>query len=288
MGGDLLRADRDHRHVLGDGPALPAQQGEQRLDGRLVLDDEARGLRTLVEDPGEGRGHRVVPALAGPVQQPQAQLPCPAAQPVEGAFGEAGVPFVDRGGLADDGDVAVAQPRQMLHAQRAGRPEVEVDAGQPVGVGRQTDQHRRPVGAPQQRQPFVVQLDVHHDHRVGQPAAGDSAYRVGALLAGEQQDVVPVGARGRGDGEGDLHHHRHVHVPAEWDHERDDVRPAAGQGAGTGVRVVAERADALLDPLPGGGGDGPLAAEDIAHRARGDSGVLGDLGEGDHPALQAL
>ncbi len=94
-----------------------------------------------------------------------------------------------------------------------------------------------------------------------------------------------MGAGRGGDRDGDLHHHGDVHVGAQRHHERDDVRPAAGERPRTGVGVVAELLDARLDPLPGGHRDGPLPAEDIAHRARGDSGVLRDLGKGDHSAL---
>ncbi len=268
--------------VAEDRPALLAQQREQRLHRGLVLHDEPRGPGPLVQDPGQRHGHRVVPALARPVQHPDAGPPGPGAEPVEGALREAGVPLVHGRGLADDSDVAVAEPGQVLHAQRARRRPVQVGAGQPAGLGGQADQHGRPARAAQQRQPLVVQLHVHQDHRVGEPAAGDPAHRVGALLAGEQQDVVPVGAGRGGHRDGDLHHHRHVQVGAQRDHQRDDVRPGARQRAGARVRVVAQLPDAPLDPFPGGGGDGPPAAEDMAHRARRDSG------EGGHPALQAL
>ena len=64
-----------------------------------------------------------------------------------------------------------------------------------------------------------------------------------------------------------------------------------GYHPNAGARALASSRSniiALMVPLPGGRGDGPLATEDIAHRARRDSGVLGDLGEGDHPALQAV
>jgi hypothetical protein len=288
LDGHLVGADRDHRHVLRHGPALLAQQGEPGVDGGLVLHDEARGAGALVEDPGQRRRHRVVAALAGAVQRPQAQLAGAGAQTVEGAFGEAGVPLVDGGRLADDSDVTVPEHRQVLQAERARRAPVQVDAGQTGGVGGQADQDGRLVSRTQQRQPLVVQFDVHQDHGVGESAAGDPADGVWPLLAGEQQDVVAVEPCRGGHGDGDLHHHRYVHVGAQRDHQGDDVRPAARQGAGARVRVVAEHPDALLDPPPGARGDGPLAAEDVAHRARRDSGVLGDLGEGDHPALPAL
>ncbi len=53
----------------------------------------------------------------------------------------------------------------------------EVSAGRPISTEGWS------VWA-QQREPFVVELHVHQDHRVGEPAAGDAAHGVGTLLAG--------------------------------------------------------------------------------------------------------
>ncbi|GHG12273.1 hypothetical protein GCM10018791_27390 [Streptomyces zaomyceticus] len=221
--------------------------------------------------------------LAGPVQQPDPRPGRPVAQSAQGAFGEARVPCVDTGGLADHRDLPVPEAGQMLHAERAGRGEVEIDAAQPGGVGGQPDQDGRRTGRAQYGQPFVVELDVHQDHRLGEPAAGDPPQRRRTFLPGQQQDVVAVGTGGGGDGDRDLQHHRHVHVGAQRDHQRDDPRTAAGEGPGARVRLVAELLDAGPHPAAGGVGDGPLAAEDIAHRARRHSGVPGDLGKRDHP-----
>lgn len=96
----------------------------------------------------------------------------------------------------------------MLDAQLARRPEVQVDAGQAGGFGREADEHRRAVQGAQQRQAPVVELDVHHDQRVHEGGVRDPAQPVLALLLGEQQHVVVVPARGRHHGHRELHHHR--------------------------------------------------------------------------------
>lgn len=54
-------------------------------------------------------GHRRVPALAGPVQDPHAGLLRLGPYAVHGAFGEAGVPLVDGGRLTDHRHLAVAE-----------------------------------------------------------------------------------------------------------------------------------------------------------------------------------
>jgi hypothetical protein len=47
------------------------------------------------------------------------------------------VTLVDGGGFAEDGDVAVAEVGEVVGAEGAGGLEVEVDAGETGGLGRQ-------------------------------------------------------------------------------------------------------------------------------------------------------
>jgi hypothetical protein len=205
------------------------------------------------------------------------------------AAGEPGLPLVHRRRRADQRDPAVAQPGQVLDAGRARRSEVQVDAGEPLGVGREPDQHAGPLEPAQHRHPLVVQLDVHHDDRVDQRGAGDPLQPLDPLVLGQQQHVVVVAA-GRGHhGDGELHDHRHVDAGAQRDDQGHHVGPVAGQRAGPGVRVVAERLDALEHPLPGRLRDRPLAAQYVGHRARCDAGVschVVDLGQGTPARLE--
>ncbi len=74
------------------------------------------------------------------MQDPQAALAGPVAEAGEGALGVAGVPLVHLRGVADEGDVTVAQVGEVVGAECSGGGEVVVDAGESGGVGGQADQ----------------------------------------------------------------------------------------------------------------------------------------------------
>ena len=78
----------------------------------------------------------------------------------------------------------------MLDAQSRGGLEVEVDAGQAVGLFGHADQHPGQAELAQDADALVVQLDVHQHEAVDERAAGDAPHALGALVAGQQQHVV--------------------------------------------------------------------------------------------------
>jgi hypothetical protein len=203
----------------------------------------------------------------------------------QGALGEGGLPFVDGRRRTEQGDAAVAEVGEVVHAALAGADEVQVDTGQFVGVGRDADQDRRHREFAQDRDAFVVQLDVHHHQRVDQRALRDPFEPVAALVGGEQQDVVVEPPGGGDDGGRELHDHRDVHTGAQRDHQGEHVRSLAGQGSRAGIGPVAENAYAFLHPVPRVRGDGPLAAEDVGHRAGRHARMTGHIGDGHHRCL---
>ena len=139
----------------------------------------------------------------------------------------------------------------------------------PAGSAGRPDQHGRLFEAAQGRDAHVVFLDVHHDHGVDHRAVGDAFEAGGALVLGQQQDVVVVGAGGRDDGGGELHDHGHVDVDAQWHDQGQDVGLGAGQGAGAaGVRVEAQVGDGGLHPGPRFRRNRAAAAQHVRHGAR--------------------
>jgi hypothetical protein len=82
-----------------------------------VLHQEPGGSRPLGEDAVECLGGALVHTLARAVQEAQAALSGPLGEPCEGAFGVPGVPFVDPGAVADEGDVPVAEVAEVVRAQ---------------------------------------------------------------------------------------------------------------------------------------------------------------------------
>jgi hypothetical protein len=160
------------------------------------------------------------------VQEAQAALCGPSGEPREDA-GVLGVTFVDPGAVADEGDVPMARVGEMVCAQGPRGREVVVHAGQLVRVVRQADVRGLRALLPQHRDVRGVELDVHEDHAVRETARRDAPHALRAVVARDQQDVVPVTAGGRGDGDGDLRHDRAVHVAAQRHDQSDDVRAVA-------------------------------------------------------------
>ncbi len=281
--GDLVGADDDHVEV----PAHPLAGVGQRVhdvgDGRLVVDGEAvqvgpggqeffdaalHGDRLVGAGPGPGAG-------AGPAAVEEA-----GADPL----GEAGAAFVHRFGCAEEGDVAAAAFDEVVGAFGAGGAEVEVDAGESLGVGGESDQDAGEAEAAEGLHAPVAHFDVHEDQAVHDGRGGDAGESGRAFVGGHEQDVLVVPA-GLGDGAGgELHQHRQVHAAPQRQHHRDHAGLPGGQGAGSGVRVVAELGDRVHDAAGGVGRDRPLPAEHVGDGAGGDSGPRRDVGDGDPAA----
>jgi hypothetical protein len=202
-------------------------------------------------------------------------------EPGEGSLCESRAAPVDLVRRADQHEPRVAQSGKAIDAGGAGAEEVEVDAREPARRLRDADQHGWPVDLEQRRYALVVQRDVHDDQTVHERGGRDAADALGPLVAGEQEHVVVEAARRRHRRHHDLHHHRQVEFLAQRHHQRDDVGPAARQGARSGVRPVAQGRDAALDPVPRRRRDRPLPAQRVRHGAQRDARVARDLGESD-------
>src|SRR5699024_125466 len=91
-----------------------------------------------------------------------------------------------------------------------------------------------------------------------------------------QEDVVAVAACLAGDRADE--HHRHAVVGVGLgDHQTDDPAAPRAQGASSGVRMVAELGDRLLDTCARALGDGAGAGEHVADGRLGDAGESGDV-----------
>jgi hypothetical protein len=265
--GEVLGAHRHHRDVLRDVPAEPAQRLQQRRDGGLVVHDEPRQTGMIVEEPFDGVADRAVRRVAGPDERTQATSGHRGLESGRGPLRETRTALEHGGRRPEEGDLAMTEVGQVIDAHLGRGDEVEVDAGQTLGICGKTDQHGRQAEFTQHRDAAVVELDVHHDHGVDQRGPGHPAQSAGAFVVGQQQNVVIVSAGAGHHRHRELHQDRHVHVGAQRQNERDHVGPAAGQGTRAGVRVVTEDPDALLDPAPGALGDRPFAAENVRHGA---------------------
>jgi len=205
-----------------------------------------------------------------------------------GALGEADTPPVDAVRLADEGHGAVAELSEVLHAQPAGRSEVEVDAVQAGRVGWHPDEHGSDPGLADRRDALVGHPDVGEDDRVRAEGGCHSLYARRPLVVALQQDLVPVVARPGHDAHGNFHHDRHVAVAAKRQDKRNDVGSAARQRAGAGVRVVVQGLDGSLDPLPRLLRHLLLPAEHVGDCARGHAGMTRHVRKRRHATLTTL
>ena len=166
--------------------------------------------------------------------------------------GVAGAAPVDGRRRADQRDPPVPVPGQVPQAPRRPRPRSRGRRRRcPAGsVGRPISTDGC-LSLPQRRDAQVVALDVHHDQGVDHGAVGDPFQPGRALVLGQQQHVVVVGAGGGDDRGGELHDDRHVDVHPQRHDQRQHVGLGAGQRAGAGVRVEAQLGDGGLDPGPG-------------------------------------
>lgn len=274
--GHVLGADGHDGDVAGHVLAARAERLEHRRQGDLVVHDE-RG------DVGQRGEHRVdrldgaaVRRLAGLEHGVQAEPGGLLREAAHEACRVRGAPAEHRPRGADERHLPVPETGQVVDGHPSDRLEVQVDAGEPGGVARQSDEHGRLLLAPQDRQPGVLGLDVHHQHGVDHGAGRDALDPVVVVL-GEQEDVVLVGLGARDDPGDELHDHADVHVHAQGRHEREHLGALRGERAGAGVRPVVELADRALDAGAGLGRDGSLARQRVGHGRDGDAGGSGDV-----------
>lgn len=267
--GHVLRADGHDGDVPGHVLAAGAQGLEHRRQGDLVVHDDGGDVRQRREHLVDGLDRAAVGGLARLEDGVEAE-PCGLLrEPAHEARGVGGPPAEHRAGRADEGDLPVPEPGEVVHGGPSGGLEVQVDAREPGGVAGQADEHGRLALPAQDGQPGVLGLDVHHDHGVDHGAGRDPLDPVVVVL-GEQQDVVLERLRTRDDARDELHDHAHVDVDAQRRHEREHLRALRRERTGAGVRPVVELADGALDAGAGLGGDGALAGERVGHGRHGD------------------
>ena len=262
--GHVLRADGDDGDVAGHVLAAGPQRLEHRGQGDLVVHDDAGDVRQGREHLVDGLDGAAVGGLAGLEDGVEAEARGLLREPAHQAGGVGGPSAEHRPGGADEGDLAVPEPREVGDRGPSGGLEVQVDAGEPGGVAGQPDEHGGLALLAQDGQPGVLGLDVHHDHGVDHGAGRDALDPVVVVL-GEQQDVVLERLRARDHAGDELHDHADVDVDAQRRHEREDLGALRRERPGAGVRAVVELADGALDAGAGLGGDRSLAGERVGH-----------------------
>ncbi len=260
--GHVLRADGDHGDVGGHVPAAGPQRLEDRGQGDLVVHDDRRHPGQRGEHVVDGLDRTAVRGLAGLEDRVEPEAGGLLREAAHEARGVGGAP-ADHGLRGpDERDLAVPEARQVLHGDAAGCLEVQVHAREAGGVPRQPDEDGGLLLAPQDGQPRVLRLDVHHedgvDHRAGRHPLDPVV-----VVLGEQEDVVLVGLGAGHDAGHELHDHADVDVHSQRSHEREHLGALRSQRPGTGVRPVVELPDGPLDPRTGLGRDGALAGERV-------------------------
>nr|WP_236713545.1 hypothetical protein [Rathayibacter tanaceti] len=177
---------------------------------------------------------------------------------------------------------AVTQLDEAADALSRRLREIEVDAGEIAGVGGHADEGRRRPCLADQLGAVVVVIHSHQHDAVDERRGRDAADAAGRFVGHEQEHVV-VRLAGPLEHFGDeAHVGGEVQLAAHRCRESEDVRPRSGEHPGSSVRPVAELAHRVVDPLPGGRGDGPLAGESVGDGADRDSGSAGHVVDGRH------
>ncbi len=267
--GHVLRAHGHDRDVPGHVLAVRPQGLQHGGQRDLVVHDDRGDVRQRGEHLVDGLDGAGVRRLAGLEDGVEAQPGGLLREAADQARRVGGAPAQHRPRGADERDLPVTETGQVVDGHPAHGLEVQVDAGEPGGVARQTDQDRGLLLSAQDRQPGVLGLDVHHQHGVDH-RAGRHPLDALVVVLREQQDVVLVGLGARDDAGDELHDHADVDVDAQRRHEREHLGALRGERAGARVRPVVQLADGPLHPGAGLGGDGPLAGERVGHGGDGD------------------
>ena len=267
--GHVLRAHGDHRDVAGHVLAAGAQRLQDGGQRDLVVHDDGRHARQAGEHLVDGLDGAAVRRLAGLEHRVDAEACGLLREPAHQSRGVGGAAAQHRPRGADERDLPVPEPGEVVDRRAPDRLEVEVHAGEPGGVAWQADEHGGLPLAAQDGQPGVLRLDVHHDHGVDHRPGRDPLDAVVVILR-EQQDVVLVRPGPRDHARDELHDDADVDVDAQRRHEGQHLGALRGQRPGAGVRSVVELADGPLDAGAGLGGDGPLAGERVGDGGHGD------------------
>src|SRR5699024_9610097 len=269
-----LGAQQAHHLADGELADLDAARvqlrhgGQQRADVGEVLPAEGDQQPRLVhERTGGGHGEQ---RLAHAVQAEQRGAP--ARRRTQGALRDVGERAAVEhhlellvGGVLDAGQeardvVAHALAARVAEQQQTVAPlldgafddhpaehrEVEVHdgaLGELLGLAQGEEGQSR---FEDRRDALVDAVQLHEDQRLAHAGAHHAADALGTLLRGDQEDVVAVAACLPGDRADEHHQHAVVRVGL-GDHQTDDPAAPRAQGASSGVRMVAELGDRLLD-----------------------------------------
>ncbi len=169
---------------------------------------------------------------------------------------------------------------ELRNGETSGALEVEVNAGEAIGVARDADEGGWKRQFAHHGSTLVVHRDVEHNDAVDERTRGHAAQARRRFALGEQEHVVVVAARGGHHGEHKGHQRRRVGVGVHGRGECKDVGAGPGEHPGAGVGPIPQLADRLRDARFGGLGDRALAREGVgdgANRHTGDACHVGDV-----------
>ncbi len=176
----------------------------------------------------------------------------------------------------------MSQSGEVPYRRRQGLLEVDVNVRQRAGIPGASNQGKRCPGNQQLLHTRVVELDLHQDHPVHQPAGREFSRLPGVVAERpEHQIVAQFPGRSRCTGE-KLHHRSAEGVLQRGKQQGDNARPLTGQCTPDYVAPESELLHRCLDLGPRGGGDRLGVVDGEGHRGNRHVGVARNVLHGGH------